>query len=64
MYQKILRKAKEDYYNNKFEKYEPNIKETCRVLKEAIGLVKKCSLKYPDYFMEEAGTDVSVVYCV
>ena len=59
MCQQILRKAKADYYNNNFEKYEPNIKEICRVLKEAIGLVKKCNLKFPDYFMEEVATDVS-----
>ena len=59
MYQRIHRKAKSDYYNKKIEKYASNIKETWRVLKEAIGVVKKCSLKFPDYFMEEVATDVS-----
>ena len=54
VYQRIHRKAKLDYYNNKFEKYAKNIKETWRVLKEAVGLLKKTSFKFPDYFWEEA----------
>ena len=41
VYQRIHRKAKSDYYNNKFEKYAQNNKETWRVLKEAIGLFLK-----------------------
>ena len=56
VYQCIHRKAKADYYNNKFEKYAQNIKETWRVLKEPIGLYKKSSFKFPDYFLEEAVT--------
>ena len=60
MYQRIHRKAKAEYYNNLFEKYATNIKETWHVLKEAIGLIKKCSFKFPDYFIEETITDVSV----
>ena len=58
VYQRIHRKAKSQYYNNLFEKYATNIKETWRVLKEAIGIVKKCSFKFPDYFEEEAVTDL------
>ena len=40
MYQRIHRKAKSEYYNNLFDKYATNIKETWHVLKEAIGLIK------------------------
>ena len=39
VYQRIHRKAKSDYYNNTFEKFANNVKETWRVLKEAIGLL-------------------------
>ena len=53
VYQRIHRKAKSDYYNFTFEKFANNVKETWRVLKEAIGLLKKSSFKFPDYFMEE-----------
>ena len=53
VYQRIHRKAKSEYYNNLFDKYATNIKETWRVLKEAVGLIKKCSFKFPDYFLEE-----------
>ena len=57
VYQRIHRKAKSEYYNNLFDKYATNVMETWRVLKDAIGIVKKCSFKFPDYFLEEAVTD-------
>ena len=53
VYQNIHRKAKSDYYKNKFEKYANDVKGTWRILKAAIGHNKKGVTKFPEYFFEE-----------
>ena len=53
VYQNIHRRAKSEYYKNKFEKYANDIKGTWRILKAAIGHNKKGGTKFPEYFFEE-----------
>ena len=52
-FQRIHRKAKAEYYNKQFDKYALNVKETWRVLRQAIGYNKKGGQKFPDFFLEE-----------
>ena len=52
-FQRVLRKAKADFYNKQFDKYACDVKETWRVLRQAIGYNKKGGQKFPDYFLEE-----------
>ena len=52
-FQRIHRKAKAEFYSKQFDKYACNVKETWRVLRQAIGYNKKGGQKFPDFFLEE-----------
>ena len=51
MYRSVIRKAKANYYDEKFKEYSKNIKQTWAVLNELLN-VKKSSQKIPDIFID------------